>query len=180
MSNLGLHHAMRDAGIRLLDTPVGDRYVLEALRAQDLSLGGEQSGHIMFADHATTGDGLLTALHLLGRMAGTGAPLAELAAVVQRLPQVLINVPVADRAAVADGAGGRGRGGRGRGRARRRRPGAAAPVRHRAAGPGHGRGADRRTTPRASPRSPAGGSGRRWRSQAVRIGPGRRLEPAGP
>jgi phosphoglucosamine mutase len=101
MSNLGLHHAMRDAGIRLLTTPVGDRYVLEALRSQDLSLGGEQSGHVVFADLATTGDGLLTALHVLGRMAGTGVPLAELAGVVQRLPQVLINVPVADRARVA-------------------------------------------------------------------------------
>jgi phosphoglucosamine mutase len=101
MSNLGLHHAMRDAGIRLLTTPVGDRYVLEALRSQDLSLGGEQSGHVVFADLATTGDGLLTALHVLGRMAGTGVPLAELAGVVQRLPQVLINVPVADRGRVA-------------------------------------------------------------------------------
>ena len=101
MSNLGLHHTMRDAGIRLLTTPVGDRYVLAALREQDLSLGGEQSGHVVFADRATTGDGLLTALQLLGRVAGTGATLAELAAVVQRLPQVLINVPVADRARVA-------------------------------------------------------------------------------
>jgi len=101
MSNLGLHHAMRDAGIRLLTTPVGDRYVLEALREQDLSLGGEQSGHVVFADRATTGDGLLTALQLLSRVAGAGASLAELAAVVHRLPQVLINVPVADRAAVA-------------------------------------------------------------------------------
>jgi phosphoglucosamine mutase len=101
MSNLGLHHAMRDAGIRLLTTPVGDRYVLEALREHDLSLGGEQSGHVVFADRATTGDGLLTALELLGRVAQTGLPLAELAAVVQRLPQVLINVPVADRARVA-------------------------------------------------------------------------------
>jgi phosphoglucosamine mutase len=101
MSNLGLHHAMRDAGLRVVTTPVGDRYVLEALRSQDLSLGGEQSGHVVFADRATTGDGLLTALQLLGRVAGTGTPLAELAAVLHRLPQVLINVPVADKAAVA-------------------------------------------------------------------------------
>jgi phosphoglucosamine mutase len=101
MSNLGLHHAMRDAGIRLRTTPVGDRYVLEALRAEGLSLGGEQSGHVVFADLATTGDGLLTALQLLGRMAGTGLPLGELAAVLRRLPQVLVNVPVADKAAVA-------------------------------------------------------------------------------
>jgi phosphoglucosamine mutase len=105
MSNLGLHHAMRDAGIRLLTTPVGDRYVLEALREHDLSLGGEQSGHVVFAERATTGDGLLTALQLLGRVAGTGASLAELAAVLQRLPQVLINVPVADRAKVATAPG---------------------------------------------------------------------------
>jgi phosphoglucosamine mutase len=101
MSNLGLHHAMRAAGIRLLTTPVGDRYVLQALREEDLTLGGEQSGHVVFADQATTGDGLLTALQLLGRMAGTGAPLAELAGVVRRLPQVLLNVPVADKARVA-------------------------------------------------------------------------------
>jgi phosphoglucosamine mutase len=101
MSNLGLHHAMRDAGITLLTTPVGDRYVLETLRERDLSLGGEQSGHVVFAERATTGDGLLTALQLLGRMAATGAPLAALAAVVRRLPQVLVNVPVADRARVA-------------------------------------------------------------------------------
>jgi phosphoglucosamine mutase len=101
MSNLGLHHAMRDAGVRVVTTPVGDRYVLEALRSQDLSLGGEQSGHVVFADQATTGDGLLTALQLLGRVAGTGLPLAELAGVLRRLPQVLINVPVADKARVA-------------------------------------------------------------------------------
>ncbi len=101
MSNLGLHHSMRDAGIRVVTTPVGDRYVLEALRSQDLSLGGEQSGHVVFADQATTGDGLLTALQLLGRVAGAGVPLAELAGVLHRLPQVLINVPVADKARVA-------------------------------------------------------------------------------
>ena len=101
MSNLGLHHAMRDAGVRVLTTPVGDRYVLEALREHGLSLGGEQSGHVVFADRATTGDGLLTALQLLGRVAGAGVPLGELAAVLHRLPQVLLNVPVADKARVA-------------------------------------------------------------------------------
>jgi phosphoglucosamine mutase len=101
MSNLGLHHTMRDAGVRVVTTPVGDRYVLAALREQDLSLGGEQSGHVVFADQATTGDGLLTALQLLGRVAGAGVPLAELAGVLHRLPQVLINVPVADKARVA-------------------------------------------------------------------------------
>jgi phosphoglucosamine mutase len=101
MSNLGLHHAMRDAGIHVLTTGVGDRYVLEALRAKDLSLGGEQSGHIVFADAATTGDGLLTALHVMARMVSTGRPLGELAAVVHRLPQTLVNVKVGDRDAVA-------------------------------------------------------------------------------
>jgi phosphoglucosamine mutase len=101
MSNLGFHHAMRDAGIDVVTTAVGDRYVLEALRAKDLSLGGEQSGHLVFLDHATTGDGLLTGLALLSRMSVTGSSLAELAAVVQRLPQVLVNVPVKDRLAVA-------------------------------------------------------------------------------
>jgi phosphoglucosamine mutase len=102
MSNLGLHHAMRDAGIAVLTTAVGDRYVLEALREHDLSLGGEQSGHLVFTETATTGDGLLTALHVMARMALTGASLTELAAVVQRLPQTLVNVRVHDRdAAVA-------------------------------------------------------------------------------
>jgi phosphoglucosamine mutase len=101
MSNLGLHLAMREAGVELLSTAVGDRYVLEALRERELSLGGEQSGHVVMPSHATTGDGLLTALHLLARVAQTGRPLGELAAVVTRLPQVLVNVKVADKAAVA-------------------------------------------------------------------------------
>ncbi|RZU33170.1 phosphoglucosamine mutase [Blastococcus saxobsidens] len=101
MSNLGFHHTMRDAGISVATTAVGDRYVLEALRAQGLSLGGEQSGHLVFLEHATTGDGLLTGLALLSRMAATGSSLAELASVVRRLPQVLVNVPVRDRLAVA-------------------------------------------------------------------------------
>ncbi len=92
MSNLGFRHAMRDAGIAVCETAVGDRYVLEAMRAGGYTLGGEQSGHVVFADHATTGDGLLTALMLLERMSATGASLAELAAVMTRLPQVLINV----------------------------------------------------------------------------------------
>jgi phosphoglucosamine mutase len=92
---------MRDAGIAVHTTAVGDRYVLEALRARGLSLGGEQSGHLVFLDHATTGDGLLTGLALLSRMAATGSSLADLASVVQRLPQTLVNVPVRDRLAVA-------------------------------------------------------------------------------
>ena len=101
MSNLGFHHAMRDAGIHVITTAVGDRYVLEALRAKELSIGGEQSGHVVFTDAATTGDGLLTALRVMARMAQTGQTLAELTACVRRLPQVLVNVTVADKAAVA-------------------------------------------------------------------------------
>jgi phosphoglucosamine mutase len=100
MSNLGLHLAMREAGIAVRTTAVGDRYVLEELRAGSYSLGGEQSGHVVLPAHATTGDGLLTGLRIMARMAATGRPLAELAGVVQRLPQVLVNVPVQDKAAV--------------------------------------------------------------------------------
>ncbi len=92
MSNLGFHHAMRDAGVTVRETPVGDRYVLEAMRQSGYVLGGEQSGHVVFLDHATTGDGLLTALQLLGQVAASGRTLAELCSVVHRLPQVLVNV----------------------------------------------------------------------------------------
>jgi phosphoglucosamine mutase len=102
MSNLGFHHTMRQAGITVHTTAVGDRYVLEALRSRGLSLGGEQSGHLVFLDWATTGDGLLTGLALLSRMSATGASLAELASVVHRLPQTLVNVPVTDRLAVVE------------------------------------------------------------------------------
>jgi phosphoglucosamine mutase len=101
MSNQGLRLAMADAGIRLVETKVGDRYVLEELRASGFALGGEQSGHVVMPAYATTGDGTLTGLHLMARMAATGAALAELASVVTRLPQVLINVPVADKHTVA-------------------------------------------------------------------------------
>ncbi len=101
MSNLGFHHAMRERGIDVITTAVGDRYVLEALREKDLSLGGEQSGHVIFLGSATTGDGLLTALHVMARMAVTGTSLAELAGIVRRLPQTLVNVEVHDRVAVA-------------------------------------------------------------------------------
>jgi len=87
--------------VRVRTTAVGDRYVLEELRTGGYSLGGEQSGHVVFPTYATTGDGLLTALRLMARVATTGASLAELAGVMARLPQVLVNVPVADKAAVA-------------------------------------------------------------------------------
>jgi phosphoglucosamine mutase len=104
MSNLGLHHGMRDAGITVLTTAVGDRYVLEELRARKLSLGGEQSGHVIFTEAATTGDGLLTALNVMACLAATGRSLAELASVVRRLPQVLVNVRVADRVQACEAA----------------------------------------------------------------------------
>lgn len=97
MSNIGFHQAMRAAGIAVLLTAVGDRYVLEALREQGLALGGEQSGHVVFANRSTTGDGLLTALTMLRAMAGSGRTLRELAAVVQRSPQILLNVRVGEK-----------------------------------------------------------------------------------
>jgi len=102
MSNLGLHLAMREAGIAVRTTAVGDRYVLEELRVGEYSLGGEQSGHIVMPAFGTTGDGILTGLRLMSRMAQTGSPLAALAAPMQSLPQVLINVEVADKATVAE------------------------------------------------------------------------------
>ena len=101
MANIGFHQAMAKAGIKVRTTAVGDRYVLEDMRAGGYSLGGEQSGHLILADHATTGDGLLSALHLMAAVAESGRPLAELAKVVTRFPQVLINVRVSDKAAVA-------------------------------------------------------------------------------
>ncbi|WP_375387328.1 phosphoglucosamine mutase [uncultured Amnibacterium sp.] len=97
MSNIGLHRAMRDAGIAVLQTRVGDRYVLEELGARNLSLGGEQSGHVIMADHATTGDGLLTGLHLMAEVARSGRRLSELAAEIEIFPQVLLNVRGVDR-----------------------------------------------------------------------------------
>ncbi|MCU0264677.1 MAG: phosphoglucosamine mutase [Actinomycetia bacterium] len=100
MSNLGFKQAMRREGVRLVETAVGDRYVLEAMRAGGFSLGGEQSGHVVMLDHATTGDGLLTALQVLARMATTGRPLADLAGVMERLPQVLVNVRGVDKSRV--------------------------------------------------------------------------------
>jgi phosphoglucosamine mutase len=101
MSNLGLHLAMRDAGIRVVETPVGDRHLVAAMRDGGFVLGGEQSGHVILADHATTGDGLLTSLYLLSTVASRGQPLSELAKVMTRYPQVLINVPGVDKSLVA-------------------------------------------------------------------------------
>ena len=103
MSNLGLVRAMRAAGRRPCARPqVGDRYVLEEMRVGGFSLGGEQSGHVIMRDHATTGDGLLTALHVLQRMVTTGQSLRDLAAVMTRLPQLLVNVSGVDRTRTDD------------------------------------------------------------------------------
>jgi len=101
MSNLGLHLAMREAGIDVRTTGVGDRYVLEELRSGRYSLGGEQSGHIVMPAFGTTGDGILTGLRIMARMAQTGSSLAALAAPMQSIPQVLINVEVSDKATAA-------------------------------------------------------------------------------
>ncbi|MEP7025870.1 MAG: phosphoglucosamine mutase [Actinomycetota bacterium] len=101
MANLGFRKAMAAAGIGVVEAPVGDRYVLEAMREGKFVLGGEQSGHLILLDHATTGDGLLTGLQLLSVMARSGQPLHELAQVMTRYPQVLVNVPVLDKSGVA-------------------------------------------------------------------------------
>ncbi|CAO1653396.1 phosphoglucosamine mutase [Salinibacterium sp. NYA9b] len=108
MSNLGLRRAMAEHNIKMLETKVGDRYVLEALGEHGLSLGGEQSGHVIMTKFATTGDGILTGLHLVAEMARTGKTLAQLAAVMTVYPQVLVNVRGVDHhslgsnAAIAD------------------------------------------------------------------------------
>ncbi|MBF6077061.1 phosphoglucosamine mutase [Nocardia beijingensis] len=101
MSNLGLHIAMRAAGITVRTTAVGDRYVLEELRRGGFTLGGEQSGHVVFPRYGTTGDGILTGLRLMARMAQTGRGLADLASVLTTVPQILVNVPVEDKSVVA-------------------------------------------------------------------------------
>jgi phosphoglucosamine mutase len=97
MSNLGFRKAMAEAGITMVETAVGDRYVLEAMRAGHFVIGGEQSGHIIMLDHATTGDGMLTALHLLAAAARKKLALADLARVMTRYPQVLVNVAGVDK-----------------------------------------------------------------------------------
>ncbi|MER6330614.1 phosphoglucosamine mutase [Streptomyces sp. NPDC014983] len=100
MSNLGFKLAMEKAGIQLVQTAVGDRYVLEEMKQHGYALGGEQSGHVIILDHATTGDGTLTGLLLAARVAQSGRSLRELASVMERLPQVLVNVPDVDRSRV--------------------------------------------------------------------------------
>ncbi len=101
MSNLGFVQAMQAEGVKVEQTKVGDRYVLESMSTHGYVLGGEQSGHVILSQHATTGDGILTALQVLGRMAATGKSLQELAAVMTRLPQVLINVSGVDKSRAA-------------------------------------------------------------------------------
>jgi len=97
MSNLGLELALKARGIRLLRTPVGDRYVVEAMLKGGYNLGGEQSGHVVFLNHTTTGDGILTALRVLAAMLRKNQPLAELAGCVQKCPQILINIRVKEK-----------------------------------------------------------------------------------
>ena len=100
MSNLGFRIAMREAGIEVVETAVGDRYLIAAMLAGSYTLGGEQSGHIILLDHATTGDGLLTALQLLAIAARRKQSLAEVASVMTRYPQVLINIGGVDKSLV--------------------------------------------------------------------------------
>ncbi|HSM88442.1 MAG TPA: phosphoglucosamine mutase, partial [Desulfobacterales bacterium] len=97
MSNMGFEIAMKEAGIKLIRTQVGDRYILEHMLNKGYNLGGEQSGHLIFLDHTTTGDGILSALQVLAVMKKKGRPLSELAAVMTTLPQVLVNVTVEKR-----------------------------------------------------------------------------------
>lgn len=101
MSNLGFLNAMREQGIKVDQTKVGDRYVLESMNANGFTLGGEQSGHVIMSEHATTGDGVLTGLHVAARVARTGKSLKELAGVMTRLPQYMINVPGVDKSRAA-------------------------------------------------------------------------------
>jgi phosphoglucosamine mutase len=100
MSNMGLHLAMKESGIQIVQTKVGDRYVLEELLRTGACFGGEQSGHIIFLDHSTTGDGILTGLYLLKVIKETGRSLAQLAAQMERLPQLLENVRVDNKETV--------------------------------------------------------------------------------
>ncbi|MFI0777923.1 phosphoglucosamine mutase [Streptomyces sp. NPDC021212] len=104
MSNLGFKLAMQREGVELVQTAVGDRYVLEEMKEHGYALGGEQSGHVIVLDHATTGDGTLTGLLLAARVAATGRTLTDLAGAMERLPQVLINVPDVDKSRVASSA----------------------------------------------------------------------------
>ena len=140
MSNLGFHDAMRESGITVIETPVGDKHVYAAMRDGGYILGGEQSGHIIQMGHATTGDGVLTGLHLLAAVNSAGIPVSAAGKMMTRYPQVLINVrgnkdrAMADPALAAAVSAARSKLGE-------HRPRAAAAERDRAGHPGHGRGA---------------------------------------
>ena len=95
---------MKERGIDVIAAAVGDRYVLEEMRTGGFTIGGEQSGHVVLSEFATTGDGVLTALHLMSEMKSTGQSMKELAAIVDRLPQVLINVPNVDKGSISKAA----------------------------------------------------------------------------
>ncbi len=102
MSNLGLEHAVRSAGGQLVRTNVGDRYVVEEMRRNGYNFGGEQSGHLIFLDHMTTGDGIIAALQVLAQMLEEGRPLSELAGIMVKVPQVLVSVKVKQRRPLAE------------------------------------------------------------------------------
>ena len=102
MSNLALEEYLSYIGVSTIRTKVGDRYVLEAMRDNGFTIGGEQSGHVILSEYASTGDGILTALHVLSEMKRTGKPLSELAGIVTRLPQVLVNVKNVDKVKVSN------------------------------------------------------------------------------
>ena len=171
MSNLGLERALKQHGIGLVRTAVGDKYVLEEMLRRNAPLGGEQSGHIIFRDYATTGDGLLTALRVLDAMRGSGKNLDELTAEMTTYPQLLVNVRVRERRPLKR-AGNRHRRDSPHGiRVRRCRPRAGALLRNRASGAGDGGGSGarpggisrprhRRRDPRRDRRAAAGVGGR--------------------
>ena len=102
MSNLGFYKALEAEGIKSVQTAVGDRYVVEAMKKGGFTLGGEQSGHLIFLDYNTTGDGLLSAIMLMNTIKMTGKPLSELAAEMQKFPQLLLNVKVTDKHKVTE------------------------------------------------------------------------------
>jgi phosphoglucosamine mutase len=102
MSNLGLERAVQSMGGRLVRTQVGDRYVVEAMRTHGYNFGGEQSGHLIFLDHMTTGDGIVAALQVLSTIVEKGLPLSELSSIMRRYPQVLVNVKVKSKLPIDD------------------------------------------------------------------------------
>ena len=164
MSNLGLERYLGARGLSLVRTQVGDRYVVERMRADGFNLGGEQSGHIIMTDYATTGDGLMAALQVLAALIRSGKPASETFRVFEPVPQLLKNVRVGDASAALERRRGRGGDRRGREDARAGRAHPGAQVGHRAADPRHGRG--RRRGAGAQRRRPA--SSRRSRGRRPR------------